>query len=487
MRLSKYADKLLEYYEAHPEFITPVSRKNEMVNNFIKPGLQDLCVSRCSFTWGVPLDFDPKHVSYVWIDALANYITAIGYDIDNPGEQFNKLWPADLHVIGKDIVRFHTIYWPIVLMALDIPLPKKVLGHPWLLFGENKMSKSRGNVLYGDKLAEQFGVDAVRYYLLSEMGYYNDGSITYESLIARTNSDLANIIGNLVSRTAAMVKQYFGGIVPSASGEKTEADETLINAVNTAKEAYFAKMDEYLVSEASVAVLNAFKACNKYIDETTPWVLAKDENSRDRLAAVMSNLVQSIRICTAMLYPYIPSTARRIAEVFAYGEDAYDYDKLSYDYKVEGNQVYADGAKLFERIDEKKFMAAIEAEQKAEAKAKKAEKKPEPAAKKEPIGIEDFAKVEFTVGKILTCEKVEKSDKLLKLTVDIGEVRQVVSGIAKWYKPEDLIGKKIVLVSNLKPAMLRGVESNGMILASGEDDVKVVFIDDSVPVGSKVR
>ena len=493
LRLSKYADKLLEYYESHPEFITPVSRKNEMVNNFLRPGLQDLCVSRSSFTWGVPLEFDPKHVSYVWIDALSNYITAIGYDTENPDELYNKLWPADLHVIGKDIVRFHTIYWPIILMALNVPLPKKVLGHPWLLFGENKMSKSRGNVLYGDKLAEQFGVDAVRYYLLSEMGFYNDGSITYESLIARTNSDLANIIGNLVSRTSAMIKQYFGGTVPAPTSAVGEADETLKNAVSAAKEAFMAKMDEYLVADASEAVLNGFKACNKYIDETTPWVLAKSEDSRERLATVMANLVQSIRICTAMLYPYIPSTAKRISEVFAYAEDAYDYDKLGFDYKVDGVTVNADGAKLFERIDEKKFMAAIEAEQKEkekerkkeEKKAEKAEKKAEKA--KELIGIDDFAKVELTVGKILTCEKVEKSDKLLKLTVDIGEVRQVVSGIAKWYTPDDLIGKKIILVSNLRPAVLRGVESNGMILASGEDDVKVVFIDDSVPVGSKVR
>ncbi|MBQ1934873.1 MAG: methionine--tRNA ligase, partial [Clostridia bacterium] len=477
--------------DAHPEFITPVSRKNEMVNNFLKPGLQDLCVSRSSFTWGVPLEFDPKHVSYVWIDALSNYITAIGYDTENPEESYKKLWPADLHVIGKDIVRFHTIYWPIILMALDVPLPKKVLGHPWLLFGDSKMSKSKGNVLYGDKLAEQFGVDAVRYYLLSEMGFYNDGSITYESLIARTNSDLANIIGNLVSRTSAMIKQYFDGVVPAPTSATAEADETLKNAVNNAKEAFMAKMDEYLVADACEAVLNGFKACNKYIDETTPWVLAKDENSRDRLATVMANLVQSIRICTAMLYPYIPSTAKRIAEVFSYGEDAYDYDKLCYCYKVDGVTVNADGAKLFERIDEKKFMAAIEAEQKAAKKEKKAEekkeKKAEKAAVKEAIGIEDFAKVELTVGKILTCEKVEKSDKLLKLTVDIGEVRQVVSGIAKWYAPDELIGKKVILVSNLRPAVLRGVESNGMILASGGDEVKVVFIDDSVPVGSKVQ
>ena len=489
LRLSKYADKLLEYYEAHPEFITPVSRKNEMVNNFLKPGLQDLCVSRSSFTWGVPLEFDPKHVSYVWIDALSNYITAIGYDTENPDKLYEKLWPADLHVIGKDIVRFHTIYWPIILMALDIPLPKKVLGHPWLLCGDGKMSKSKGNVLYGDQLAKQFGVDAVRYYLLSEMGFYNDGSITYESLIARTNSDLANIVGNLVSRTSAMIKQYFGGVVPAPTTAVADADATLINAVNTAKNTFISKMDEYLVADASEAVLNGFKACNKYIDETTPWVLAKNEESRDRLATVMANLVQSIRICTAMLYPYIPSTAKRIAEVFAFENDAYDYDKLDYNFKVDGVTVNADGAKLFERIDEKKFMAAIEEAEKAKKKEEKAKEKAEKKAEKvkEPIGIDDFAKVELTVGKILTCEKVEKSDKLLKLTVDIGEVRQVVSGIAKWYAPEDLIGKKIILVSNLRPAMLRGVESNGMILASGETEVKVVFIDDCVPVGSKVR
>lgn len=487
LKLSNYTDRLVKYYEEHPDFIMPVSRKNEMINNFIKPGLQDLCVSRSSFTWGIPLDFDKKHVSYVWIDALSNYITAIGYDPDKPTEEFKKLWPADLHVIGKDIVRFHTIYWPIILMALGLPLPKKILGHPWLLFGESKMSKSKGNVLYGDRLAEQFGVDAVRYYLLSEMGFLNDGSITYESLISRINSDLANVLGNLVSRTAAMIKQYFGGRIPEFSGNTSPEDTTLRIAVSEAKRTMFAKMDEYCVADAVAAVMNALKACNKYIDETAPWLLAKDPEKRVRLADVMATLTESIRICASLMFPFIPSTSRRIAEIFGCGEEALDYDIPDYSFPVSGKTVAQESVKLFERIDEKKFMADIAREKEIVSAAEKKPSAEKKNGQAETISIDDFAKVNLTVGKVIACEKVAKSDKLLKLTVDIGEIRTVASGIARFYSPEELIGRKVILVSNLRPANIRGIESNGMILASGEDDVKVVFVDDSVPVGTKVR
>ncbi len=488
LRLSKYQDKLIEYIESHEEFITPVARKNEMLNNFLRPGLQDLCVSRTSFDWGIPVSFDDKHVIYVWVDALSNYITAIGYDPDNPSEQYKKLWPVDVHVIGKDIVRFHTIYWPIILMALGQPLPKKVLGHPWLLFGEDKMSKSKGNVLYGDKLVEQFGLDAIRYYLLSELPLLNDGSITYETLISRCNTDLANIYGNLVSRTAAMITKYFDGVVPAAvdsTGKEDELYGTMLDCVKSFTE----KMDEYRVADAVTSVITMLKACNKYIDDTAPWVLAKDEAERGKLATVMASLVEGIRKACIMLTPFIPQSSAKVAATFSFDDSALTFDSLTVnDGFAKGNAVNNSGV-LFARIDEKAFYEKLATEKAAEEKAKaKTEPKKEEVKDIPKIGIEDFAKVNLVACKVLECEPVPKSDKLLKLIVDDGKgSRQVVSGIAKFYKPEELVGKTLILVENLNPAKLRGVESHGMILASGEENVRVVELDSSVPAGTKIR
>ena len=489
LRFSKYADRLLEYYNNNDDFITPVSRKNEMLNNFIIPGLQDLCISRTSFSWGVPVEFDPKHVVYVWIDALLNYITAIGYDPENPSELYNKLWPADLQVIGKDIVRFHTIYWPIILMALDLPLPKMVLGHPWLLSGMDKMSKSRGNVIYGDDLIAEFGLDPVRHYLLSEMGYYNDGSITYENLIKRTNSDLANVLGNLVSRTGAMIKQYFGGVIPKNDGDDDEYAVALKNAINEGIADTVAKLDKYLIADADAAIFNTLKACNKYIDETTPWALAKDPEKKQQLANVLSNLVESIRICNVLLAPFMPDTASKINEIFKV--PAFDFENaIKYSYPCEAVEL-GEIPILFARIDEKKYLAEQE---KKEKEAKKAQKEQAKATKKEEVApqeitIDDFAKVDLRVGLIKECAKAENSDKLLVLQLDMGnEVRQVVSGIAKYYEPASLIGKKVVVVANLKPVKLRGIDSFGMILATEtENGVKVLFADEDAVPGGKVR
>ncbi|MBO4452667.1 MAG: methionine--tRNA ligase [Clostridia bacterium] len=489
-KLSKYADRLVEYYESHPEFIAPVSRKNEMINNFIKPGLQDLCVSRTSFSWGIPVDFDPKHVVYVWLDALFNYTTAIGYDPDGSSEQFKRLWPADVHIIGKDIVRFHTIYWPIFLMALGIPLPKKVLGHPWLLFGEDKMSKSKGNVIYGDDLINAFGLDPVRHYLLAEMGFYNDGSITYENLIKRTNADLANTLGNLVSRTGAMIKQYFGGVIPANGGNDDEFAVNLKKSVLDGINAAASKFDEYLIADADAAVFGALKCCNKYIDETTPWVLAKDGTKREQLGNVLSNLVESIRICNLLIRPIMPGTADKIDAIFGIGSKDFDGNAV-YSYPCTGKTV-GEIPILFARIDEKKFFAEMEKDIKKEEKsAQKAGKKAEKAEQKAPseITIDDFAKVELKVGKVLECIPAENSEKLLVLQINLGnEKRQVVSGIAKYYTPDDLIGRNVIVVSNLKPAVLRGNESKGMILAADTvDGVKVIFADENAAPGSKVR
>ena len=382
LRFSKYADRLLDYYNNNDDFITPVSRKNEMLNNFIIPGLQDLCISRTSFSWGVPVEFDPKHVVYVWIDALLNYITAIGFDPENPSELYKKLWPADLQVIGKDIVRFHTIYWPIILMALDLPLPKMVLGHPWLLSGMDKMSKSRGNVIYGDDLIAEFGLDPVRHYLLAEMGYYNDGSITYENLIKRTNSDLANVLGNLVSRTGAMIKQYFGGIIPKNDGNDDEYAVSLKNAINEGISDTVAKLDKYLIADADAAIFNTLKACNKYIDETTPWALAKDPEKKQQLANVLSNLVESIRICNVLLAPFMPDTSAKINEIFKAPEMDFD-SAIKYSYPCESVQL-EEIPILFARIDEKKYLAELERKEK---EAKKAQKEQKKAEKKEEAPI----------------------------------------------------------------------------------------------------
>lgn len=489
LRLSKYQDKLIEHIESHDDFIIPAARKNEMLNNFLRPGLQDLCVSRSTFNWGIPVSFDDKHVIYVWVDALSNYITAIGYDPDGSSDQYKKLWPADVHVIGKDIVRFHTIYWPIILMALGEPLPKQVLGHPWLLFGEDKMSKSKGNVLYGDKLVEQFGLDAIRYYLLSELPLLNDGSITYETLISRCNTDLANIYGNLVSRTAAMVTKYFGGVIPAPAGQ-TDKDDALKAAAAECKSLFTEKMDNYRVADAVSAVISFLKACNKYIDDTAPWVLAKDEANRDTLAAVMANLVEGIRQACVLLTPFIPQSSEKVAQTFGFTGDALEYDNIgSFEYCASGNTVNAGGV-LFARIDEKAFYEKLNAETEATAKeeAKKAAKATEEAKPCEKISIDDFVKVNLIACKVLECEPVPKSDKLLKLQVDDGKGgRQVVSGIAKFYKPDELVGKTLVLVENLNPVKLRGVESCGMILASGEENVRVVELDSSVVPGTKIR
>ncbi|MDD6237035.1 MAG: methionine--tRNA ligase [Clostridiales bacterium] len=481
-RMSKYQDRLMQYIEEHPDFIQPEPRKKEMINNFLKPGLQDLCVSRTTFTWGVKVDFDPKHVIYVWIDALLNYITALGYDPDGSSENFKKYWPCDVHVIGKDILRFHTIYWPIMLMALGIELPKKVFGHPWLLFGNDKMSKSKGNVMYSSDLAKLFGVDGLRYYVLSEMPYAQDGSITYETLISRYNSDLANTLGNLVNRTIAMTNQYFGGSIHKPS-EILDIDQKLMDACLDTVKQYSKSMDEFHIADAADTIMALARTSNKYIDDTTPWVLAKEESTKSRLNDVLYNLLESIRYIAVLISPFMPETSEKIfAQLNC---NVKSYDSLSqFGGLPEGTVGKA--TPLFARIDEKKMMAELQKEAEA-LKAKNAEKE---TVEGVVIGIEDFAKVNLQVALVKDCEKVEKSDKLLKLQLDDGQGgRQVVSGIAKWYQPADLISKKVIVVANLKPVKLRGVESNGMILAADcpNDDVKVIFVDDSIPQGSKIR
>ncbi|MDF2532151.1 MAG: metS [Clostridia bacterium] len=480
-KLSKYADRLVKHIEENPNFIWPEARKNEMINNFIKPGLQDLCVSRTSFDWGVPVSFDDKHVVYVWIDALSNYITALGYNPDGQsGDLYKKYWPADVHIIGKDIVRFHTIYWPIILMALGEELPKQVYGHPWLLQGKDKMSKSRGNVIYAEDLVKYFGLDPVRYYLLKEMPFAQDGNMTYEHMIGKINSDLANNLGNLVNRTITMVDKYFGGVVAEPD-VKDAIDDELINLALETPGRVEEKMNEYRVAEALEEVIALLKRSNKYIDETQPWVLAKDETGKARLATVLYNLLESIRIASVLLLPFIPDTAVEIQRQLNASKT--DWESIqSFNGTVAGNKVN-DAKPLFARIDEAKKLAEINAALEAEAPLEqlkieeKVESKKEQAKKEETsvsdgfITIDDFAKVQLKVAKVLECEKVEKSDKLLKLQLEVGEEkRQVVSGIAKSYKPEDLIGKYVVLVANLKPVKLRGIESNGMILAAVDDN-----------------
>ncbi len=486
LKLSKYQKQLEDYIESNENFIYPESRKKEMLNNFIKPGLQDLCVSRTSFKWGIPVDFDPNHVIYVWIDALTNYITGIGYDPDGSSDMYKKYWPADVHVIGKDIVRFHTIYWPIMLMALGEPLPKQVFGHPWLLFGADKMSKSRGNVIYADDLVELFGVDAVRYYLLSEMPYTSDGSITYETIIERYNSDLANTLGNLVNRTVAMTNKYFDGNVMSA-----DATEDLDNELKTLAVDTVAKVDklfaEYRVSDTLEAIFALAKRCNKYIDETMPWALAKDEEKKARLGTVLYNLLEGIRFTAVLLSPFMPETAQKIFDQL--NTDVTSYESLESFGGLKAGTKVGTATPLFGRIDANEMFEKIEAKRKAQEEAEKKEERPEIVGLAQ-IGIEDFAKVELRVAEIKDCEPVKKAKKLLKLTLDDGTdtPRTVASGIAKWYKPEDLIGKKVILVANLKPAVLCGVESCGMILAAdcSEDDVKVIFVD-NMPAGARIR
>ena len=482
LKLSKYQKQLEEYIETNEHFIYPEARKKEMLNNFIKPGLQDLCVSRTSFKWGVPVDFDDKHVIYVWVDALSNYITAIGYDPDGSSEQYKKYWPADVHIIGKDIVRFHTIYWPIILMALGEPLPKQVFGHPWLLFGEDKMSKSRGNVIYADDLVNLLGVDAVRYYLLSEMPYASDGSITYETIIERYNSDLANTIGNLVNRTIAMQNKYFDGVICEPTEAEDVDNELKQFALDTIKKIEKC-FETYRVADAIEAVLNLAKRSNKYIDETMPWALAKDESKKARLGTVLYNLLETIRYIAVLLSPFMPETAEKI---FAQMNcDIKDYDSLETFGSTKAGVTVNKAEALFARIDAEKMLEEI-----AQKQAENEEPaKPEIEGLAE-IAYDDFAKVELRVAKVMECEPIKKAKKLLKLKVNDGtsELRQVVSGIAPWYKPEDLIGKSVVIVANLKPAKLCGEISNGMILAGDTSDgnVKVLFVD-GLDAGTQLR
>ena len=485
--MSKYADRLIDYIENHVEFIEPEARKKEMVNNFLKAGLQDLCVSRTSFKWGIPVDFDDKHVIYVWIDALSNYITALGYDPVNEvqPELYNKYWPADVHIIGKDILRFHTIYWPIMLMALGQPLPKKIFGHPWFNFGQDKMSKSKGNVIYADRLAEFFGVDGVRHYALSEMPYCADGSITYENVVNRYNTDLANNLGNLVSRTHAMTVKYFGGTVPAPTAPDA-LDEELKAATKKAIEDSRNYMNDYHVADAIESIFTMLRRANKYIDETTPWVLAKDESCRERLGTVIYNLLETIRIGAILLTPFMPSTADKIFAQLA--TDKCDYASVEFG-ALERGKALGEASTLFARIDEQKFLAERAAEMEAARKKAEAEAKALEEPEHEPeIKIDSFMGVELRTAKILECEKVPKAKKLLKLIVDLGyEKRQIVSGIAKFYEPEQLIGKKVIVVANLAPATLCGIESRGMLLASGEEQVRVVFLDPETPLGERVR
>ncbi len=484
-KMSKYADRLMKHIEENPDFIQPESRKKEMINNFLKPGLQDLCVSRTSFNWGVSVTFDPKHVIYVWIDALSNYITGLGYDPDNKEqpELFKKYWPADVHIIGKDIVRFHTIYWPIMLMALGVELPKKVFGHPWFNFGFDKMSKSKGNVVYADELANRFGVDGVRYYAISEMPYANDGSITYENIINRYNTDLANNLGNLLSRTIAMTKKYFGGIIPQNVVFDNEFDNDLKAKTAECVSKFTTLMDEFKLAEASACVFDMLSRANKYIDETTPWILAKDEANKERLGTVLYNLLETLRIGAVLLYPFIPATCEEIFREL--NTELNTYETISTFGALESGKEVGEQKVLFQRIDEAKMLAEIEAEIAKKAEAEKKAQKPEGCAI---IGIDKFMEVELRTAEVLECEAVPKAKKLLKLQLDLGyEKRQVVSGIAKFYKPEDLVGKKVIVVANLSPAKLCGIESNGMILASGEEDVRVIFLDKDTPNGERVR
>ena len=495
-KMSKYAPRLIDYINTHPEFIQPVSRKNEMMNNFLLPGLQDLCVSRTSFTWGIPVSFDPKHVTYVWLDALTNYITGIGYDCDgNSSEQFNKLWPADLHLIGKDIIRFHTIYWPIFLMALDLPLPKQVFGHPWLLQGDGKMSKSKGNVIYADDLVDLFGVDAVRYFVLHEMPFENDGVITWELLVERMNSDLANTLGNLVNRTISMSNKYFGGVV-TKTGAAEEVDDDLKAVVTATKAKVAAKMEELRVADAMTEIFGLFKRCNKYIDETMPWALAKDEAKKDRLEEVLYNLVESITIGACLLESFMPETTEKIlAQLNA---EKRSYEELDqFGLYVSGNKVTDQPQILFQRLDVKEVMEKVEviqAKQKAAmAAASQEEEKEEEAVidlePKEEITFEDFGKMQFQVGEIISCEPVKKSKKLLFFQVKVGsQTRQIVSGIKAYYKPEDTIGMKVMVLTNLKPAKLAGMMSEGMLLCAedAEGNVCLMTPEKAMPAGAEI-
>lgn len=490
LKLGKYQDRLLQYYEDNPDFIQPISRRNEMINNFLKPGLSDLCVSRSSFTWGVPVSFDDEHVIYVWIDALSNYITGCGYDPDGSSDQYKKYWPADLHVIGKDIVRFHTIYWPIILMALGEPLPKQVLGHPWVLVGEDKMSKSKGNVMYADELARHFGADAVRYYLLSEIPFGQDGNITYESMIGKYNTDLANTLGNLVNRTIAMAGKYFDGHVSRPQTPPTAVDTALLDFAGETKARYIELMDSYHNAEAADAVMELARRCNKYIDETAPWALAKNEEDRPRLEAVLYNLLEALRLLGILFTPFMPKTGADILQQLQV-HDAFTGIDTADCGCVDSFSVGAPQP-LFARIDPEKKLAEILAEQQAAAKEEKSES-PAGVAFLPEISIDEFMTVDLRVAEVTDCVPVKRAKKLLQLTLNDGtkSPRTVCSGIAQWYTPEQLIGRRVIVVANLKPAVLCGVESRGMILAAetvvdGKPAAGVLFADD-LPIGGKIR
>ena len=492
-RMSKYAQKLIDHINSHPEFIQPVSRKIEMMNNFLLPGLQDLCVSRTSFKWGIPVDFDPKHVTYVWLDALTNYITGIGYDCDgNHDEKFNKFWPADLHLIGKDIIRFHTIYWPIFLMALDLPLPKQVFGHPWLLQGDGKMSKSKGNVLYADTLVDFFGVDAVRYFVLHEMPFENDGVISWELMVERMNSDLANILGNLVNRTVSMTNKYFGGVVENKNVCE-DVDDDLKAAVLEAVKKADEKMEKLRVADAITEIFNIFRRSNKYIDETTPWTLAKDEEKKDRLATVLYNLTEAITIGASLLSSFMPETSEKIlAQLNTEKRTLEAMDQFGL--YPNGNKVTEKPEILFARMDVKEVLEKVEAMKAEEAKAAGEEENAQEESvvdveKKPEITYDDFAKLQFQIGQIVKCEEVPKSKKLLCSQVKIGsETRQIVSGIKAWYKPDQMVGKKVMVVTNLKPAKLAGMLSEGMILCAEDDEGNLALMtpEKDIKPGSEV-
>ena len=493
-KMSKYQDALMKHIEEHPDFICPEARRKEMVNNFLKPGLQDLCVSRSSFKWGIPVTFDDKHVIYVWIDALSNYITALGYDVDTKGDLYKKYWPADVHIIGKDILRFHTIYWPIILMALGEPLPKQVFGHPWLLNGASKMSKSLGNVIYADDLVRHFGVDAVRYYVLREMPYAQDGTITYENIIARCNGDLANTLGNLVNRTVAMSNKYFEGIITN-TGVTEDVDGEVKDFILKTKDEVIAKMNEFRAADSLELIISMARRLNKYIDETEPWALAKDESKTDRLKEVLYNLLEGIRFIGVLLKPFMPDTSESILlQINSEFNTVDTLDKFGY---TKSGTVTNNESPLFMRIDEKKKLEEIEAEvAKAQKEAEKVNKKSDKKEDKKDdtpseISIDDFAKINLKVGKVLECRHVDGADKLLVSQIKIGdEVRQIVSGIAKHYSPEDMIGKKVVVVTNLKPVKLRGVLSQGMILAAPDENGKLSLVtpdDENLDDGSEVR
>ena len=493
-KMSKYADRLIKHINEHPEFIQPVSRKNEMMNNFLLPGLQDLCVSRTSFTWGIPVDFDPKHVTYVWLDALSNYITGIGYDVDGESsERFKKFWPADLHLIGKDIIRFHTIYWPIFLMALDLPLPKQVFGHPWLLQGEGKMSKSKGNVLYADTLVDFFGVDAVRYFVLHEMPFDNDGVISWDLMVERFNSDLANVLGNLVSRTISMTNKYFDGVLTDAKDESvagsTETDTDLKDVVLMSVEKVEKKMSELRVADAITEIWTLFKRCNKYIDETTPWILAKEEDKKARLQTVLYNLAESISIGASLLYSFMPETSEKILDMFGTNKRSLE-DMNKFGLLMSGTKVVKEPEILFKRLDLEEVLKQVEAlNLGGNTEKKEPEVEGVDVKAKDTIEYDDFAKLQIQVGQVIKCEEVPKSKKLLCSQVQIGNTtRQILSGIKQWYSAKDMVGKQVLVVTNLAPRNIAGLESQGMILMAEDDAGNAVLVspEKNIKTGSEI-